>query len=130
MLKCPNLRNLVKAIPDGNCLQMFFIHPNWIIRSIFYSTNGNCCTHAKLCTFLSQCANVEQYLSASNMDTVGCGTESEMYAFAHWMKCNIYSFNPTSAHWMTIFPEVFDRGLSADVQQKSLYIVWTNNDHF
>ena len=64
------------------------------------------------------------------MDTVGWGTEIEMYAFAHLMKCNIYSYNPTSMHWMTIFPVVLDSGLSEDVQQKSLYIVWTNNDYF
>ena len=68
--------------------------------------------------------NVLNYIFASDMDTVGWGTETEMYAFAHLMKCNNYSYNPTSKHWMTIFPAVLDSGLSDDVQQKSLYIVY------
>ena len=55
-----------------------------------------------------------------------------MYAFAHMMNCNIYSYDPTAKTWMPVIPNVLDSALPDDVTlcQMSMYIVWTSNNHF
>ena len=54
---------------------------------------------------VSDYANLEAYITSSCMECpnsegrYGWGSETEMYAFAHMMRCNIYSYNPTDEYW-------------------------------
>ena len=54
-------------------------------------------------------------------DVMVWGSETEMYAFAHMIRCNIYSYNPTDEYWMEVVPHVLDSSLPFDVCQKSMW---------
>ena len=53
------------------------------------------------------------------------GSETEMYAFAHMIRCNIYSYNPTDEYWMEVVPHVLDSSLPFDVSKVYVEIILT-----
>ena len=74
-------------------------------------------------------ASLDHYIASSHMDRpnteghYGWMSETEMYAFAHMMNCNIYSYDPTAKIWMPVIPNVLDSSLPDDVTlcQMSMY---------
>ena len=145
ILKHPDLKTVVKGIGDGNCLFRCFSYiltgsqdQHLAIRMAIVAHMRSIAQLFEVCLQLNvmNYASLDHYIASSHMDRpnsegrYGWGSETEMYAFAHMMKCNIYSYDPTSKFWMPVMPNILDSALPNDVCQMSMYIVWTNNNHF
>ena len=145
ILKRPNLRTVVKGVGDGNCLFRCFSYiltgsqdQHMAIRMAIVAHMRSIAQLFEACVQLNvmNYDSLDDYIASSHMERpnsegrYGWGSETEMYAFAHMMKCNIYSYDPTAKLWMPVMPKVLDSALPHDVCQMSMYIVWTNNDHF
>ena len=147
VLRRPNLRTVVKGVGDGNCLFRCFSYILTGSQNQHLAIRMAIVAHMRSIAPLIEAsaqlnvinyASLDHYIASSHMDRpnsegrYGWGSETEMYAFAHMMNSNIYSYDPTAKTWMPVIPNVLDSALPDDVTlcQMSMYIVWTNNNHF
>ena len=146
VLKRPDLTTVVKGVGDGNCLFRCFSYiltgsqnQHLAIRMTIVAHMRSIAPLFEACGQLNviNYDSLDHYIASSYMDCpnsqgrYGWGSETEMYAFAHMMNCNIYSYDPTAKIWMPVIPYVLDSALPVDgtLRQMSMYIVWTNNNH-
>ena len=130
----PDETSMVRIRGDGNCLFRAFSFILTGSESQHFKVRKTIVAHMRTISHLLEgsphtnitATTIEKCIARDQRATYG--TEAEMLTFAHLLQCNMYSFNPTGRqNWFPVFSH---HTLTEDVGQQSLYISWTNNNHF
>ncbi len=137
-LTAPNHSTLVNTVGDGSCMFRAF-------SLIITGVEDECSEIRQLIlkhmrdnenlfvdnvyVFDPQYRSIEAYIEATGMNYNGWGSDVEMYAMAHKLKRNVYTYTLLTNSWHCFCPSKVDPTINPPLQKQGLYLYHTGNHY-